>query len=310
MSLWKLFLGKRGAEAFDHSTLTSEDFAVPSRGFQIAYVLRRDPLALFSLVWIVIVIVMAVASPIVAPYPEQGAGHTDVKARFLAPMPAHWLGTDELGRDILSRIIYGAAPALISSLVVVSSAVLIGAPLGAIAGYFGGWFDEIIMRITDLFLAFPSLLLAMAIVALLGPSLFHAVIALVVSWWPWYTRLVRGVTLTLRQFYFIEAAHALGVDDWTIIRRHILPNCVTPILVQATIDIGTVILATTSLAFIGLGSQVPQADWGLMIENGREYLNPYWWYSTFPGVMIFLTVLAFNLLGDALRDLFDPRQYR
>ena len=135
-------------------------------------------------------------------------------------------------------------------------------------------------------------------------------IALVVSWWPWYTRLVRGVTLTLRQFYFIEAAHALGVDDWTIIRRHILPNCVTPILVQATIDIGTVILATTSLAFIGLGSQVPQADWGLMIENGREYLNPYWWYSTFPGVMIFLTVLAFNLLGDALRDLFDPRQYR
>ena len=177
-------------------------------------------------------------------------------------------------------------------------------------GYFGGWIDELIMRITDLFLAFPSLLLAMAIVALLGPSLINAVIALTVSWWPWYTRLVRGVALTLRQYYFVEAARSIGVPDLVIIARHILPNSITPILVQATLDIGTVILATTALAFIGLGTRPPAADWGLMIEEGRKYLHDSWWYSTFPGLMIFVTVLAFNLVGDTLRDIFDPRQYR
>ena len=308
MSIRRLFLGKRG-EVLEPEP-DGADFSSPTRLSSALYVLRRDPLARFSLIWIVFVLVLAVASPVLAPYPEEGAGHTNARARLLPPSGEHWLGTDDLGRDILSRIMYGAAPAMTASLVVVAVAVLVGTPLGAIAGYFGGWADEVIMRITDLFLAFPSLLLAMAIVTLLGPSLLNAVIALAVSWWPWYTRLVRGVTITLRKFYFIEAARALGVSDGRIILRHILPNCITPILVQATIDIGTVILATTALAFIGLGTRPPAADWGLMIENGREYINQYWWYSTFPGVMIFLTVLAFNLLGDTLRDLFDPRQYR
>ncbi len=307
MSIRRLFLGKRG-EILEPKA--EGEFSSPTRLSSVFYVLRRDALARFSLFWIVLLIVLAVASPILAPYPDQGAGRTNAKARLLPPSGVHLLGTDDLGRDILSRIMYGAQPALTASLIVVSVAVLVGTPLGAVAGYFGGWADEIIMRITDLFLAFPSLLLAMAIVTLLGPSLLNAVIALAVSWWPWYTRLVRGVTITLRKFYFVEAARALGVSDWTIIRRHILPNCLTPILVQATIDIGTVILATTALAFIGLGTRPPAADWGLMIENGREYLNQYWWYSTFPGVMIFLTVLSFNLLGDTLRDVFDPRQYR
>jgi peptide/nickel transport system permease protein len=199
---------------------------------------------------------------------------------------------------------------MLSSLIVVTAAVTIGTPLGAIAGYYGGWTDEIIMRITDLFLAFPSLLLAMAIVALLGPSLIHAVIALVASWWPWYTRLVRSATRSLRGQYYVEAARSIGVKDSVIIWRHILPNTISPILVQTTIDIGTVILATTSLAFIGLGSQAPDADWGLMIEQARQYLRQAWWYSVFPGLAIFLTVLAFNLLGDTLRDIFDPRQYQ
>jgi peptide/nickel transport system permease protein len=308
MSIRRLFLGKRG-EVLD-SKVEGADFSAPTQWSNVLRVVRRDPLARFSAFWIVLLMVLAVASPVLAPYPDQGAGHTNAKERLLSPSGAHWLGTDDLGRDILSRIMYGTAPALTAALIVVGVAVLIGTPLGAIAGYFGGWADEIIMRITDLFLAFPSLLLAMAIVTLLGPSLLNAVIALAVSWWPWYTRLVRGVTVTLRNFYFVEAARAIGVSDWTIIRRHVLPNCITPILVQATIDIGTVILATTALAFIGLGTRPPAADWGLMIENGREYINQYWWYSTFPGVMIFLTVLAFNLLGDTLRDIFDPRQYR
>lgn len=305
MSLRRLFLGKRG------EVLADEPETVTGRGWShAAYVIRRDPLALFGLGWIALIILLAVAAPILAPYPDQGTGRTNASDRLLPPSAQYVLGTDALGRDILSRIMYAARPALAASLVVVSIAVLVGAPLGAVAGYFGGWIDEIIMRLTDLFLAFPSLLLAMAIVALLGPSLLNAVIALTVSWWPWYTRLVRGVTLTLKQYYFVEAARSLGAPDIVIIFRHILPNSITPILVQATIDIGTVILATTALAFLGLGTRPPAADWGLMIEEGRQYLRTSWWYSTFPGLMIFLTVLAFNLVGDTLRDIFDPRQYR
>ena len=310
MSIRRLFLGKRGADDLDD--IEKYDPEPPGRrGWRhIVYVIRRDPLSLFSSFWILLMVLFAVTAPMVAPYPEQGEGRTDVDNRLLPPSAIYRLGTDELGRDILSRIIYGTRPALVSSLVVVSLAVLVGTPLGAIAGYFGGWIDEVIMRITDLFLAFPSLLLAMAIVALLGPSLLNAVIALAVSYWPWYTRLVRGITISLRNFYFVEAARSIGVPDLVIIRRHILPNSITPILVQATIDIGTVILATTSLAFLGLGTRPPSADWGLMIEEGRQYLQRGWWYSTFPGLMIFLTVLSFNLLGDTLRDIFDPRQYR
>jgi peptide/nickel transport system permease protein len=310
VSIRRLFLGKHNEEPPHDMEPVSPVGSFQRRMAHIVYVLRRDPLALLSLGWILLLVIMAVAAPLISPYPEQGAGRTNVDDRLLAPSSQYLLGTDKLGRDILSRIIFAARPASMASVVVVSLATLVGAPLGAVAGYFGGWIDEFIMRLTDLFLAFPSLLLTMAIVALLGPSLLHAVIALVVSWWPWYTRLVRGVTLTLRGQYFVEAARSMGVPDLLIITRHILPNSITPILVQATIDIGTVILATTSLAFIGLGAQPPSADWGLMIEEGRQYLQDNWWYSTFPGLAIFLTVLAFNLLGDMLRDVFDPRQYR
>ena len=166
------------------------------------------------------------------------------------------------------------------------------------------------MRFTDLFLAFPSLLLAMAIASALGRGLQNAAIALVVSWWPWYTRLVRGVTLSLRERYFVEAAQATGVRDSVIILRHILPNTISPILVQATVDLGTVILAMGGLAFLGLGTQPPAPDWGLMVSEGRDFILKQWWISTFPGLAIFIVVLAFNLLGDTLRDIFDPRQYK
>lgn len=273
-------------------------------------VILRDPLAFFSVLVIMLLVILAVFGPWIAPYPEQGQGRTNVPDRFAPPSAKYRLGADQLGRDVLSRIIIGSSIALRVPTVVVALAVAVGAPLGALAGYVGGWVDNLIMRLTDLFLAFPSLLLAVAIVAALGPGLTNAMLAIAISWWPWYTRLVRGVTLSLRERYFVEAARSIGVSSWTIIRRHILPNCVTPIMVQATIDFGTVILAEGSLAFIGLGTQPPAPDWGLMVSQGRSYILDQWWISTFPGLAIFISVLAFNLLGDTLRDILDPRQYR
>jgi len=275
-----------------------------------ARVILRDPLALFSVLVIALLILLALLGPWIAPYPEQGRGRTNVPERFLPPSSDHWLGTDQLGRDVLSRIIFGSRIAIQAPTIVVILAVVIGAPLGALAGYVGGWVDNLIMRVTDLFLAFPSLLLAVTIVAAVGPSLTNAMIAIAISWWPWYTRLVRGITLSLRERYFVEAARSIGVSSWTIILRHILPNCVTPILVQATIDFGTVILAEGSLSFLGLGTQPPAPDWGLMVSQGRSYILDQWWISTLPGLAIFVSVLAFNLLGDTLRDILDPRQYR
>jgi peptide/nickel transport system permease protein len=290
---------------------TSPPTTISTRRGSYAWgVIRRDPLALASLVVIILFFLVALLAPYVAPYPEQGAGRSNPATLTLPPSAMHPMGTDHLGRDVLSRVIVGARPALVVPLGVVLIAVLIGAPLGAIAGYKGGWVDELIMRITDLFLAFPPLLLAMAITAALGRGLENAAIALVISWWPWYTRLVRGVAASLRQRYFVEAARSIGVRDSVIIVRHILPNCLTPVMVQATVDLGTVILAMGGLAFIGLGTQPPAADWGLMISEGRSSILNHWWLSTFPGIAISVVVLAFNLLGDTLRDIFDPRQYR
>jgi len=273
-------------------------------------VILRDPLALISTVIILLFILIAIFAPLVAPYPEQGQGRTNAADTMHPPSANYLMGADRLGRDILSRIIYGARPALVIPIGVVLFAVVIGAPLGALAGYKGGWVDDVIMRITDLFLAFPSLLLAMAIAASIGRGLDKAAIALVVSWWPWYTRIARGVAVSLREQYFVEAAQAIGVHDMVIIFRHILPNTLSPILVQATVDLGTVILAMGGLAFIGLGTQPPSPDWGLMISEGRTFILDQWWISTYPGIAIFIIVLAFNLLGDTLRDIFDPRQYK
>ncbi|MEO5887179.1 MAG: ABC transporter permease [Anaerolineales bacterium] len=273
-------------------------------------VIARDPLSLASTAIIILFIFIAIFANQIAPYPLEGAGRTNADNSLLPPSSEHWFGVDKLGRDMLSRIIVGARPALIIPMGVVFLAVLIGTPLGALAGYKGGWIDEVIMRITDLFLAFPSLLLAMAIVSALGRGLDKAAIALVISWWPWYTRIARGVAVSLRERYFVEAAQAIGVSDTVIILRHILPNTISPILVQATVDLGTVILAMGGLAFLGLGTQPPSPDWGLMVSEGRELILNQWWVATYPGLAIFVVVLAFNLLGDTLRDIFDPRQYK
>ena len=273
-------------------------------------VIVRDPLSLMSTIIIVLFVVIAIFANQIAPYPLEGVGKTNADNSLLTPSSEHLLGTDKLGRDLLSRIIIGARPALIVPMGVVFFAILIGTPLGALAGYKGGWIDEVIMRITDLFLAFPSLLLAMAITSALGRGLDKAAIALVVSWWPWYTRIARGVAVSLRERYFVEAAQAVGVSDAVIIFRHILPNTISPILIQATVDLGTVILAMGGLAFLGLGTQPPSPDWGLMVSEGRELILNQWWVATFAGLAIFIVVLAFNLLGDTLRDVFDPRQYK
>jgi peptide/nickel transport system permease protein len=281
--------------------------AAPTRTRQIIAAVTRDKLALIGIALIGLLVVAAVAGPWLAPDPEQGAGVADVAQRNLAPSSAHLLGTDPLGRDLLSRIIIGARPALLTPIVVVALAILAGVPLGLIAGYRGGKIDEVIMRLADMFLAFPPLLLAMVIVALLGPSLLHAAIALSIAWWPWYARLVRGLTATLRTSPFVEGARTLGLRDATVLIRHVLPNAAAPIIVQASVDIGTVILAVGSLAFLGLGAQPPAPDWGLMVAEGRTYVLSQWWLSGFPGAAIFLAVLGFNLLGDALRDILDPR---
>lgn len=271
---------------------------------------RRDHLAVAGLIIILAVLLLALAAPFVAPYPEQGRGDSNLSERLEAPSAQHWFGTDRQGRDILSRILFGARISFRVAFLVTAAAVLIGSPLGAVAGYYGGWVDEVIMRFTDLLLAFPALLLAIAIVAVLGPSLEHGMIAIAISWWPWYTRLVRGVAVSVRERPFIEAARAAGVSDIKIVLFHVLPNCLTPVIVQATLDVGSVILATASLSFIGLGAQPPQPEWGLMVSEGRSYVLEQWWYATFPGLAIFVLVLSFNLVGDALRDVLDPRMKR
>ncbi len=290
------------------ASTTSTDSTRTAR--HVLSVILRDPLSLTGTFIIILVLFMAIFAEQVAPYPEEGKGKTNAPNTLMAPSAEHVFGTDKLGRDILSRIIMGSRSALIVPIGVVLFAVLLGAPLGALAGYKGGWLDEVIMRITDLFLAFPSLLLAMAIASALGRGLDKAAIALVVSWWPWYTRIARGVAVGLRERYFVEAAQAIGVSDAVVIFRHILPNTISPILVQATVDMGTVILAMGGLAFLGLGTQPPAPDWGLMVSEGRTYILDQWWIATFPGMAIFIVVLAFNLLGDTLRDIFDPRQYK
>ena len=273
-------------------------------------IVRRDRLVVLCLIVLTVLVVAAVFAPWLAPFPDQGAGRSHPPTAGLAPSLAHPFGTDELGRDALSRVLMGARPTLLVPFLVVILAAAIGVPIGAYAGFKGGRIDGMLMRTTDLFLAFPSLLLAMVITALLGRGLANAAIALVVSWWPWYARLVRGIAASLRQRPFVEAARAMGVRDRVIVFRHIIPNATSPVLVQATIDLGIVILAMGGLAFLGLGTQPPHADWGLMIAEGRGHMLDLWWLATFPGLAIFIAVMCFNVIGDGLRDVLDPREHR
>lgn len=271
---------------------------------------RRDPLAVVSLVILIVFVAGAIFAPILAPYPGQGRGEPNVSEKFQPPGGEHLLGTDHLGRDVLSRILYGGRSSLSIGFLVVIIAAIIGVPLGAVAGYYGGWIDNVLMRITDVFLSFPPLLLAIALAAAMGASFVNTMIAVSFTWWPWYARLVRAQTLSLRERYFIEAARSIGVSDAKIMAVHVLPNVMTPVMVQMTLDLGGAILTGAAISFIGLGVQPPTADWGTMINLGRIYFVERPWYVTSAGLSIFLVVLSFNLIGDTIRDVLDPRTRR
>lgn len=264
--------------------------------------LRRDPLAVFSSLIILILILSAIFAPLLTSRAAEGLGEPNPVEKLAPPSTAHIFGADHLGRDLYARVLFGGRTALGMGFLVVFVAVLIGVPLGAAAGYYGGWVDEVIMRITDIALAFPPLLLAIAIAAALGPNFTNAAIAIALTWWPWYTRIVRSQTVILRERPFIESARVMGVGNFTIIVRHILPNVLSPVIVQATLDLGSAILTGAALSFLGLGVQPPTPDWGQMVSTGRVYFPERWWYVTFPGLAIFIATLSFNLLGDSAQE--------
>jgi peptide/nickel transport system permease protein len=271
------------------------------------YIIRRNPLALTGLAIIALFSFIAVFGEILAPY---NPVELNLAIRFQPPTWEHLFGTDELGRDILSRILSGAKYSMATWIIVLGLSVPFGTLLGLIAGYLGGKYDELIMRVTDVFLAFPSLILSLAVSAALGPSLTNAMLALSIVWWPSYTRLVRAQALYVRKYAFIEAAKSMGASHLRIILSHLLPNCVSPLIVSLTQEIGLVILFGASLSFLGFGAQPPLPEWGRMITEGRIYIFQAWWTTFFPGIAILLVVLAFNLLGDTFRDLLDPRLRR
>lgn len=230
--------------------------------------------------------------------------------KLLSPSFSHPFGTDELGRDLLSRVMVGTWVSLQVAFVVLIFAVVVGTTVGAISGYLGGIADEVLMRITDMFLAFPALVLAIAIAATLGKSLTNTMIALSTVFWPWYARLVRAQVLAIRERDFVTAGRSLGMNPIRLLFRHILPNAISVVIIQVTLDVGYAILATSSLSFIGLGAQPPSAEWGTMLSDARNYFRDAWWFTTFPGLALTLTVFAFNVLGDGLQDALDPRSGR
>ena len=273
------------------------------RGLIIRRFLRNNPLALLGIVIFLAWILISIFAPAIAPYaPLQ----QDIVNRLQGPNGTHWFGTDQLGRDVFSRVLYGGRLSLPAGVSVVIVAGIIGTIIGALAGYIGGWFDELTMRLTEVFMAFPTIILAMAVAAALGPSLVNAVVAMVVVWWPNYARVVRSLVLGVKSQEYVEAAHATGVGNSRILWRTVLPNCLGPAVVLATIDLGNAILVFAGLSFLGLGPEPSSPEWGRMVADGIEYFDQ-WWMSAFPGLAIFSVVMAFNFIGDGVRDAMDPR---
>lgn len=263
----------------------------------------RNPGGLIGLFLLVLLVLVALLAPLIAPDPTR----QNIAQRLQPPSVEHWLGTDQLGRDVWARVAHGAGISLRVGFGVVILSVLLGVLVGLLAGTSGGAWDNLLMRLTDIFFAFPSLILAMAIAAALGPNLNNTIIAVALVSWPIYARLVRANVLALREREFVEAARALGASQSRLMLRHLLPNTLTPVFVQASFDVGGAILTAAGLSFIGFGAQPPTPEWGAMVSETRSYIAEAIWAPTAPAIGILLTVLAFNLLGDALRDVLDPR---
>jgi peptide/nickel transport system permease protein len=268
-----------------------------------AYALGGAKSSIFGLAVVALMLVVAIFGRFIVPYPEDAEGAIHIESRLLPPSSTHLFGTDQMGRDVFSRVVLATPLAIQTPLIVLSVAGLVGLTLGAIAGFFGGIVDEAIMRTTDVFLTIPDLILAIAVAALLGPGIRNAFLALSFVWWPGYCRLMRGQVLAIREEAYVEAALAMGASwRWTI-ARHIVPNAINEILVKVSLDVGFVLLSAAALGFIGLGAQPPVPEWGAMVSEARRFFPTWWWLSIFPGAAIFISVLAFNLIGDGVASI-------
>lgn len=267
-------------------------------------ILQRNSLTLIGCLIVLVMLFIGLAAPLLSPYDPVAI---DIVNKLQAPSTAHWFGTDEIGRDIFSRVLYGCRISIQVGLYIVLIAAVVGTIVGSISGYQGGLLDHMLMTLTDILLSFPSLVLAMALAAALGPSLYNTMLAVAIVKIPVYVRLVRGQVLSLKEQSYVKAAQTFGASRAWILSRHIIPNSLAPVLIQITLGIGEAILTASSLSFIGLGAQPPTPEWGAMISTARIYALDQWWYVAFPGIAIFITVVGFNLLGDGIRDLMDPR---
>jgi peptide/nickel transport system permease protein len=270
------------------------------------YRFTRNRLSLIGLSIVIVLLIVAITTPVWVPYPGDVTGDVNMAERLKPPSAAHFFGTDDAGRDVFTRTIMATRTSFQVGVIILVVAIALGVTLGALAGYFGGWVNQVIMRVCDIMLTFPGIFLPLALTAALGRGVFNAMLALSVTWWPGYCRLVEAQVLKAREEDFVAGARAIGASHRRIIFRHILPNLLTAIIVKASMDFGFAVLSLAALGFIGVGVQPPEPDWGSMIAQGRRFIPASWWYSTFPGLFMFITVLGFNLLGDGLRDLLDP----
>jgi peptide/nickel transport system permease protein len=269
----------------------------------------RDKAALLGATLLGLLILAAIFAPWLSPYPND-VFDFHIERRLMPPAPEALMGTDRMGSDIFSRLLFGARITLMLAGIAVGSALLIGVPIGLVAGYYQSWFSDALMRVAEIFLAVPQIVLAIAIAQTLGPSIENVILALSLTYWPFWARLVYAETRSMRNEVFVESAVALGASPWRVIVLHILPNIASPIIVRTSIGMGATILTAATLGFLGLGAPPPTPEWGRMIAESREYLPEAWWYALAPGIAIFLTVLGFNLFGDGLRDILDPRTRR
>ena len=271
--------------------------------------LARDRAALLGLALILLLVLSAIFAPLLATHPDDVFELHPAK-RLRAPSSEHWLGTDRMGSDVYSRLLFGARITILIGVIAVGASVLIGVPVGLVAGYFHNWVSDALMRVSDIFLAVPQVVLAIAIAQTLGPSLPNVILALSVTYWPWFARIVYAESRALEKEVFVESTQALGASAWRLVVLHVLPNIASPIIVRASIGMGFTILTAAALGFLGLGPPPPTPEWGRTIAESREFLPAAWWYAAAPGFAIFLTVMGFNLLGDGLRDVLDPRLRR